>query len=132
MGYYVMQNRGVIFNCVPAALSAVVLMGAMLSLSVDARAEGDPAAYKAAVPALEEAGGGKACVECFLEKYGPAEFNKVFAVSKDGAYGGRWKKGQPMANLRDGALMSCRKKPAYNPENPCVIFFENDQLVWKP
>ena len=88
--------------------------------------------YQAAVPALEEAGGGKTCVECFLEKYGPAEFNKAFAVSKDGAYGGHWRKSYTMDQVREKALQSCRKKPTYTPANPCVIFMENDQLVWKP
>lgn len=104
----------------------------MVLASNTARAEGDPAAYKAAVPALERAGGGKTCVECFLEKYAPAEFNKAFAVSKDGAYGGNWKKGRSMEGVRERALESCRKKPNYNPANPCVVFFENDKQVWKP
>ena len=111
---------------------AVAAGVAMLLAGATARAEGDPAAYKAAVPALAQAGGGKACVECFLEKYAPAPFNKVFAVSKDGAYGGRWDQRKSLDWAREGALANCRKKPNYNPANPCVIFFENDKQVWKP
>ena len=95
------------------------------------RAEEDMSPYKAAVPALERAGGGKTCVECFLEKYAPAERPKAFTVSKDGAYGARWKKSLSPERVREEALASCRKKPAYNPANPCVVFFENDKLVWK-
>lgn len=110
---------------------AAALLVTLMALSA-ARAEGDPAAYNAAVSALDQAGGGKACVECFLTKYGPAEFNKAFAVSKDGAYGARWKKGMPIEQARAAAIESCQKKPAYNANNPCVIFFENDKLVWKP
>ncbi|GAB4541138.1 MAG: hypothetical protein Tsb0019_40970 [Roseibium sp.] len=112
-----------------------VLAAAFVAATVGAsaaRAEGDPAAYKAAVPALEQAGGGKACVECFLEKYGPSPFPKAFAVSPDGAYGARYKVGASMAKMREDALASCRKKPAYNPAHDCFIFFENDQQVWKP
>lgn len=89
-------------------------------------------AYKAAVPALEQAGGGKACVTCFLERYAPAEQPKAFAVSKDGAYGARWHGRLSMEQVRREALESCQKKPEYNAANPCVIFFENDKLVWKP
>lgn len=88
--------------------------------------------YAAAKDALAEAGGGKACETCFLEKYGPAEFTKAFAVSRDGAYGARWKEGMPLEEAREAALESCRKKPTYTDANPCVIFFENDRLVWKP
>lgn len=88
--------------------------------------------YEAAKEALAEAGGGKSCESCFLEKYAPAEFTKVFAVSKDGAYGARWKEGMPLEEARNAALESCRKKPSYTDANPCVIFFENDRLVWKP
>lgn len=104
----------------------------MATVATGAARADDQAAYKAAVPALEEAGGGKTCVECFLDKYGPAEQPKAFAVSKDGAYGARWKKSLSMEQVREEALASCQKKPTYNPANPCVIFFENDKLVWKP
>jgi len=97
-----------------------------------ARADSDLAAYQAAVPALEQAGGGKACVTCFLERYAPAEQPKAFAVSKDGAYGARWKKSLSVEQVRREALESCRKKPEFNPANPCVVFFENDKLVWQP
>jgi len=97
-----------------------------------ARADGDLAAYQAAVPALEQAGGGKACVTCFLERYAPAEQPKAFAVSKDGAFGARWKKSLSVEQVRQEALESCRKKPEFNPANPCVVFFENDKLVWQP
>lgn len=97
-----------------------------------ARADSDLAAYQAAVPALERAGGGKACVTCFLERYAPAEMPKAFAVSKDGAYGARWKKSLSVKQVRREALESCRKKPEFNPANPCVVFFENDKLVWQP
>lgn len=115
-------------------LRPTIAVAAVLAISVAtgaARAD-DQAAYKAAVPALEEAGGGKTCVECFLDKYGPAEQPKAFAVSKDGAYGARWKRSLSMEQVREEALASCQKKPTYNPANPCVIFFENDKLVWKP
>jgi hypothetical protein len=97
-----------------------------------ARADSDLAADQAAVPALEQAGGGKACVTCFLERYAPAEMPKAFAVSKDGAYGARWKKSLSVEQVRREALESCRKKPEFNPANPCVVFFENDKLVWQP
>lgn len=119
----------------PRALHRIFAIAAALLVAFSigtAHAEGDPAAYNAAVSALDQAGGGKACVECFLKKYGPAEFNKAFAVSKDGAYGARWKKGMPIEQAREAALESCQKKPTYNAENPCVIFFENDKLIWKP
>jgi hypothetical protein len=97
-----------------------------------AQAEGDPAAYRAAVPALERAGGGKTCVQCFLERYAPAVFNKAFAVSADGAYGGRWGRQLSIDEARRAALENCQRKPEFNPANPCVIFFENDRLVWRP
>jgi len=90
------------------------------------------AAYQAAVPALEQAGGGKACVDCFLTNYGPSPFPKAFAVSPDGAYGARYKVGASMEKMREDALASCRKKPAYDPAHDCFIFFENDKQVWKP
>jgi len=89
-------------------------------------------AYKAAVPALNEAGGPKTCVSCFLERYGPAEEPKAFAVSKDGAYGGRWNRQSSIDQVKKEALESCRKKPEFNAANPCVIFFENDKQVWRP
>lgn len=110
-----------------------VLVGiALVSLAAcqSAQSAGNP--YKAAVPALQKASNGKTCVSCFLNKYGPATFNKAFAVSKDGAYGGRWGKDISMSAAKRAALKSCRKKPNYNPAHPCVIFFENDRLVWKP
>ncbi|MCK6438842.1 MAG: hypothetical protein L6Q71_01415 [Planctomycetes bacterium] len=90
----------------------------------------DIKAYEAAVPALKEAGGANACVKCFLERYAPAEINKAFAVSKDGAYGGRWGANLSMAEARSKALDSCRQKPEFKSANPCVVFFENDKLVW--
>ena len=116
------------------ARNAIATAAILLATTVSgiARAEGDPAAYKAAVAALEQAGGDKTCVECFLEKYAPAEFTKAFAVSKDGAYGARWKRGMSMDEARTEALASCRKKPTCSSANPCVIFFENDKQVWKP
>ena len=111
-----------------------VTVAALIPLFGDgsARAEGDPAAYQAALPVLEQAGGGKACSTCFIERYAPAEFNKAFAVSKDGAYGGRWSRNESIATVREKALDSCRKKPNYRAEFPCVVFFENDRLVWGP
>lgn len=69
---------------------------------------------------------------CFLERYAPAEFNKAFAVSADGAYGSRWSRRLSMDQVRREALESCQRKPEFNPANPCVIFFENDRLVWRP
>lgn len=113
---------------VPSLAVAVVLA----SLAGGAQAEGDPAAYRAAVPALERAGGGKACVQCFLDRYAPAEFNKAFAVSADGAYGGRWSRRLSMDQVRREAIESCQRKPEFTPANPCVVFFENDRLVWRP
>jgi len=104
----------------------------VVSITGTARADSDLAAYQAAVPALEQAGGGKTCVTCFLERYAPAEQPKAFAVSKDGAYGARWKKSLSVEQVRREALESCRKKPEFNPANPCVVFFENDKLVWQP
>ena len=114
-----------------AAIAAALIVASSMQ-NKPASADGDMASYKAALPLLEEAGGGKTCTECFIEKYAPAVFTKAFAVSKDGAYGGRWKKNISMDEAREGALASCRKKPTYNPANPCVVFFENDKLVWKP
>jgi len=93
-------------------------------------AQSDP--YRSAVPALEQAGGAKTCVTCFVERYAPAEQPKAFAVSKDGAYGARWHRQLSMDQVRREALESCQKKPEFKPENPCVVFFENDRLVWKP
>ncbi len=112
-------------------IAAVAILAATVTTGA-ARADGDPATYNAAVPALEQAGGGKACVECFLTNYGPSPFPKAFAVSPDGAYGARYKVGASMQKMREDALASCRKKPAYNPAHDCFIFFENDKQVWKP
>lgn len=109
-----------------------VIAAVLAAFAGAAQAEGDPAAYRAAVPALERAGGGKICVACFLERYAPAEFNKAFAVSADGAYGGRWSRRLSMDQVRREALESCRRKPEFNLANPCVIFFENERLVWRP
>jgi hypothetical protein len=103
----------------------------VVGITGTARADSDLAAYQAAVPALEQAGGGKTCVTCFLERYAPAEQPKAFAVSKDGAYGARWKKSLSVEQVRREAIESCRKKPEFNPANPCVVFFENDKLVWQ-
>lgn len=36
-----------------------------------------------------------------------------------------------MEKAREAALASCRKKPTYNSANPCVVFMENDKVVWK-
>lgn len=88
--------------------------------------------YSAAVPQLEQAGGSRVCVSCFLERYAPAEFNKAFAVSSDGAFGGRWSQGITIEQAREEALANCRAKPEYDAANPCVVFFENDRLVWAP
>lgn len=115
-----MRILGIFISCTALTLSSPSVV----------HADGDPAIYSAAVPMLETAGGGKTCVECFLEKFAPAEFNKAFAVSKDGAYGGRWSRNESMETVREKALESCRKKPVYRSGNPCVIFFENDKLVW--
>lgn len=112
IGYFPLALAGFVFLAAPAAQAQN--------------------AYEAAVPALEEAGGGKTCVKCFLEKYAPAETPKAFAVSRDGAFGGRWKSSLSLEEVRRAALESCRKKSTYTPANPCVVFFENDQLVWKP
>jgi hypothetical protein len=111
---------------------SLAIAAALASLAGATQAEGDPAAYRAAVPALERAGGGKTCIECFLERYAPAEFNKAFAVSADGAYGGRWSRRLTMDQARREAIASCQRKPEFNPANPCVVFFENDRLVWRP
>lgn len=88
--------------------------------------------YSAAVPQLEQAGGGRTCVSCFLERYAPAETNKAFAVSLDGAFGARWSRNLTVEQAREEALASCRAKPEYDAANPCVVFFENDRLVWTP
>lgn len=111
-----------------AALFAACVFA--LLVAQGAHAQSDP--YRAAVPALEQAGGAKTCVTCFIERYAPAEQPKAFAVSKDGAYGARWHRQLSMDQVRRDALDSCQKKPEFKPENPCVVFFENDQLVWKP
>jgi len=87
--------------------------------------------YEAAVPALKEAGGESVCIDCFLQRYAPAEMPKAFAVSKDGAYGARWDTRISIDEAKRAALESCTKKESFRPENPCVIFFENDRLVWK-
>jgi hypothetical protein len=90
------------------------------------------AAYRTAVPALPRAAGGKGCPECFVDKYGPADFNKVYAVSQDGAYGAHWWNKGTLAQEREQALDSCQRKPDYDPAHPCFIFFENDKQVWRP
>ena len=87
--------------------------------------------YEDAVPMLEQAGG-SGPVEAFLKFYGPAEMPKAFAVSKDGAFGGRWKSSSNMEKMRKDALKSCKKKKNYNKANPCVIFMENEKVVWTP
>jgi hypothetical protein len=69
--------------------------------------------------------------ECFMNKYAPADGNKAYALSKDGAYGARWSEHISIDEARDAALASCRKKPSYKPENPCVVFMENDRMVFK-
>lgn len=72
--------------------------------------------------------------ECFIKKYAPAQGMKAYALSKDGAYGGKWSdSGRDLSldDVREGALASCRKKPNYKPENPCVVFMENDTIVYK-
>ena len=109
-----------------------VLGLAVGGLTVSAHAQGTPSPYEAAVPMLEQAGGNTTCVTCFLERYAPAEQPKAFAVSPDGAYGARWHRQLSMEQVKREALESCQNKPTYNPANPCVIFFENDQLVWQP
>ncbi|MBW7851430.1 MAG: hypothetical protein H3C38_13110 [Rhodospirillales bacterium] len=123
------SRRVLVLGTLVLGLAACQTTGATSANSAGA----DPlAAYKAAVPALEQAGGGKACVDCFLTNYGPSPFPKAFAVSPDGAYGARYKVGASMAKMREDALASCRKKPAFNPAHDCFIFFENDEQVWKP
>lgn len=99
-------------------------------VKIDAASSPNP--YKAAVAALMIAGGSQTCVSCFLERYAPAEFNKAFAVSKDGAFGGRWSANISVAEAREAALESCRSKPEFKPENECAVFFENDRQVWVP
>lgn len=110
----------------------LVVAAAVAAFAGAAQAEGNPTAYRVAVPALEHAGGGKACVPCFLERYAPAVFNKALAVSADGAYGGRWGTQLSMDEAHRGALENCPRKPEFNPANPCVVFFENDRLGWRP
>lgn len=108
-----------------------LLIPAVFAFAPAALAQGNP--YQAAVPLLEQAGGGKTCVSCFLERYATAnELPKAFAVSKDGAYGARWHRGLSMDQVKSDALRSCQSKPEFKPANPCVVFFENDKLVWSP
>jgi len=93
----------------------------------------DPlAAYRAAIPALLQATGGKGCTRCFMDRYAPATFNKAYAVSADGAHGGRWSPAITPEQAQAQALALCRKDKFYNPANDCFLFFENDQQVWKP
>jgi len=108
-------------------IATLALAGALVVLGGAANA--DP--YEDAVAQLEQAGG-KGPVEPFLKFYGPAEMPKAYAVSKDGAFGGRWKSSSNMKKMRKDALKSCQKKDNYNPANPCVIFMENDKVVWTP
>ena len=68
--------------------------------------------------------------EKFKNKFLNAPFNRAFAISKDGAFGGRWSEGLSLDEVREFALESCRKKPQYRPENPCKIYMENDAVVW--
>ena len=36
-----------------------------------------------------------------------------------------------MKKMRKDPLKSCQKKKNYNPNNPCVIFMENEKVVQK-
>jgi hypothetical protein len=82
----------------------------------------DPlAAYRAALPALRQAAGGKGCAKCFLDLYAPATFNKAYAVSPEGAHGGRWSPVITPEQAQAQALALCRKDKLYNPAH-----------VWKP
>jgi len=108
-------------------IATLAVAGALVLLTGISHA--DP--YEDAVPMLEQAGG-SGPVEAFLKFYGPAEMPKAFAVSKDGAFGGRWKSSSNMEKMRKDALKSCKKKKNYNKANPCVIFMENEKVVWTP
>ena len=67
----------------------------------------------------------------FQRKFLNAPFNRAFAISKDGAFGGQWGMSKSLDEVKEFALKSCRKKPQYRPENPCMIYMENDAVVWK-
>ena len=67
----------------------------------------------------------------FRDKFLQATFNRAFAVSPDGAFGGGWHSRRTMEEMRAAALDSCRKKPNYRAENPCFLFMENDTVVWR-
>lgn len=123
------MNKGTI---VKYASRFFLALAVTLGISGAVYASNDLSVYQAALPALERAGGGKACVTCFLERYAPASNPKAFAVSKDGAYGARWHRNHSIERIRQEALDSCRQKPEYNPANPCFIFFENNRQVWRP
>lgn len=66
----------------------------------------------------------------FQNRFLKAPFNRAFAISKDGAFGGQWGKDLTLDDVRRAALESCRKKPQYRPDNPCQIYMENDTVVW--
>lgn len=61
----------------------------------------------------------------FLNAKGP----RAFALSKDGAFGGRWDTSMSMEEIRTRALKSCENKPQYKPQNPCFIYMENDRVL---
>ena len=67
----------------------------------------------------------------FQEKFLNATFNRAFAISPDGAFGGGWHSRKTMEEMRDAALGSCRKKSNYRARNPCFLFMENDTVVWR-
>jgi hypothetical protein len=67
----------------------------------------------------------------FQEKFLNATFNRAFAISPDGAFGGGWHSRKTMEEMRDAALGSCRKKSNYRTRNPCFLFMENDTVVWR-
>ncbi len=67
----------------------------------------------------------------FRDKFLQATFNRAFAISPDGAFGGGWHSRKTIEEMREAALGSCRKKPNYRAKNPCFLFMENDTVVWR-
>ena len=67
----------------------------------------------------------------FRDKFLRATFNRAFAISADGAFGGGWHSNRSMKDMRKAALDSCRGKPNYRSRNPCVLFMENDTVVYQ-
>ncbi len=67
--------------------------------------------------------------QLFRKRFLNGKGQRAFALSKDGAFGGRWGTNISMEEIRAWVLESCESKPQYRPENPCFIYMENDTVL---